>query len=91
MKNFGIYIHVPFCESKCPYCDFYSRPPKGSGKTKEEYVREYTAGVKVGLFLMPKSTGSEKSTPSISAAVRRVFWEKTHFVRFYLRLNHVFV
>lgn len=49
MKNFGIYIHVPFCESKCPYCDFYSRPPKGSGKTKEEHVREYTAGVKSRL------------------------------------------
>ncbi len=22
----GIYIHVPFCASKCPYCDFYSIP-----------------------------------------------------------------
>ena len=20
----GIYIHIPFCASKCPYCDFYS-------------------------------------------------------------------
>ncbi len=20
----GIYLHFPFCESKCPYCDFYS-------------------------------------------------------------------
>lgn len=22
----GIYLHIPFCISKCPYCDFYSRP-----------------------------------------------------------------
>lgn len=23
-QNTGIYIHIPFCRSKCPYCDFYS-------------------------------------------------------------------
>ncbi len=22
----GIYIHIPFCHSKCAYCDFFSRP-----------------------------------------------------------------
>ena len=25
----GIYIHVPFCRSKCQYCDFYSVTSKG--------------------------------------------------------------
>jgi len=24
MKTAGIYIHIPFCEIKCMYCDFYS-------------------------------------------------------------------
>ena len=24
MKKAGLYIHIPFCASKCPYCDFYS-------------------------------------------------------------------
>ena len=24
----GVYIHIPFCRSKCPYCDFYSLPGK---------------------------------------------------------------
>jgi len=22
MKHIGLYIHIPFCETKCPYCDF---------------------------------------------------------------------
>lgn len=26
MKELGIYVHIPFCTSKCAYCDFYSRP-----------------------------------------------------------------
>lgn len=24
MAKTGVYVHVPFCASKCPYCDFYS-------------------------------------------------------------------
>ncbi len=24
MKRLGIYVHIPFCRSKCAYCDFYS-------------------------------------------------------------------
>lgn len=30
MKEVGIYIHIPFCAAKCPYCNFYSLPHAGS-------------------------------------------------------------
>ena len=35
-KPLGIYIHVPFCRSKCQYCDFYSVTNKDS-KLLESY------------------------------------------------------
>ena len=27
-KKLGIYVHIPFCKSKCGYCDFCSHTPK---------------------------------------------------------------
>ena len=38
-KPKGLYIHIPFCLSKCPYCDFYSV------KYTEEAAITYSAAV----------------------------------------------
>ena len=37
--GFGVYIHWPFCLSKCPYCDFYKEVKKNV--PQEEIVAEY--------------------------------------------------
>ncbi len=34
--NKGVYVHVPFCVRKCPYCDFYSAP--ADGETRRAYA-----------------------------------------------------
>ena len=41
--NFGIYIHWPYCLSKCPYCDFYSKVKKDV--PQEEIIEEYLADI----------------------------------------------
>lgn len=37
MNKTGIYIHIPFCEAKCPYCDFYSLP--AGAEKQRTYIR----------------------------------------------------
>ncbi len=36
----GIYVHIPYCKSKCIYCDFYSTPQVA---TMEQYVHSLLA------------------------------------------------
>lgn len=48
-KSLGIYVHIPFCRSKCQYCDFYSLPR--SEKTPElmdRYVQALEAHIREG-------------------------------------------
>ena len=43
-EAFGVYVHWPFCLSKCPYCDFNSHV-RHTGVDEERYVRAFTAEI----------------------------------------------
>ena len=45
MKKLGIYLHIPFCGSKCHYCDFCSFPNQ-SENTKQAYCDALCAQMK---------------------------------------------
>lgn len=50
MSESGLYFHIPFCKSKCPYCDFYS--VKFDEASAQQYVQEICDEIKQyqGIF-----------------------------------------
>ena len=44
MMKHGLYVHIPFCVRKCPYCDFLSFPQIGEGRDFSLY-QKYTEHV----------------------------------------------
>ena len=48
----GIYVHVPFCRSKCQYCDFYSLTAKDD-KLMDGYLKATCTHIKEAGALAP--------------------------------------
>ena len=87
LKPLGIYIHIPFCRSKCQYCDFYSIGGSRDRRLVDSYLQ--------ALMLHLKETGALArdyvvdtvyvggGTPSFFGAdnLRRIFAEVQHRFR----------
>jgi putative oxygen-independent coproporphyrinogen III oxidase len=48
-NGFGVYVHVPFCASRCGYCDFntYTATELGGGGAQREYAQTVLAEVEL--------------------------------------------
>ena len=62
----GLYIHVPFCLSKCPYCDFYSI------KYNKDTADNYTGAVIRNI----RHYGGEFDTVYFGGGTPFLLWEK---------------
>jgi len=51
-KPLGIYVHIPFCRSKCQYCDFYSVTTKDD-KILDGYLQAVCAHIREAGALAP--------------------------------------
>lgn len=84
--SFGVYLHVPFCATRCGYCDFntYTAGQLGSGATQGDYldaiVRELEMAVEKHPELARQASGGADTvfvgggTPSLlgSSGLRRL-------------------
>ena len=55
--GFGVYVHWPFCLSKCPYCDFNSHV-RGAAIDEARYLAAFKAEIAHRAALAPRPQGS---------------------------------
>ncbi len=49
----GIYVHIPFCKSKCEYCDFYSIGGSRDRRVTDDYLQALASHIREAGRLAP--------------------------------------
>ncbi|MFC1659444.1 radical SAM family heme chaperone HemW [Pseudomonadota bacterium] len=78
-NNLSVYIHFPFCKSKCPYCDFNSRSESfDEDELEKAYIRELnyfynkTRDRKISTIFFGGGTPSLMSSKTIENIISHV-------------------
>ena len=56
-QNFGVYVHVPFCATRCGYCDFntYTAPELGDGGSRVAYTDSVLAELRLARRVLSEA------------------------------------
>ncbi|MCH7948946.1 MAG: radical SAM family heme chaperone HemW [Candidatus Dadabacteria bacterium] len=80
--SFGIYIHIPYCVTKCPYCDFNSYGVGGRFPEKEytesilhelEFYRSEIQGARLNSIFFGGGTPSLFDPRSIEKIISKIY------------------
>ena len=88
----GIYIHIPFCRSRCSYCDFATDVYKNQ-ETVERYVNALCGEISNFKFQIPNSKIPIDTlyfgggTPSLLTAAQLEKILKTIYEKFFIKEN----
>ena len=95
--GFGVYIHWPFCLSKCPYCDFYKEVRRNvpqdeiiAGYKRElDFYHQYTSDNVVSSIFFGGGTPSLIKPENIAALIDYISgkWKTTPDVEISLEAN----
>jgi len=93
----GVYVHWPFCKSKCPYCDFNSHVREGVEQTrwrdallKElEHAAREAPGRRVETIFFGGGTPSLMAPETVAAVIARIreLWDHAPEVEITLEAN----
>src|SRR5437868_96054 len=74
--NAGVYIHIPFCRSRCSYCDFATGMYESG--VAEAYLRALISEISnsdhVGAGLVPARAGRPQRPPAQPEAVDTIYF-----------------
>src|SRR5262245_27994404 len=93
----GVYIHWPFCKSKCPYCDFNSHVREGVEQarwrqallTELEYAAREAPGRRVETMFFGGGTPSLMEPATVGALIARTkeLWDTAPDIEITLEAN----
>ncbi len=78
-RGFGLYVHWPFCQSKCPYCDFNSHVREGVDHARWraallaelDHYADATPGRVLGSIFFGGGTPSLMEPATVAAVIER--------------------